>query len=377
MKLTNFPLHTLKEVPKDAEIISHQLMLRAGLIRRLASGLYTWLPLGMRVLRNIQKIIREEMNHSGAYEILMPMVQPAELWHESGRWGDYGSELARFNDRHDREFCLGPTHEEVITDIARNEISSYKQLPLIYYQIQTKFRDEIRPRFGVMRSREFLMKDAYSFHLNEESLLETYDIMRNAYVRILERLDLKFSIEKADPGAIGGSLSEEFHIIDDSGEIEVGHIFQLGTKYSKSMKASVTDETGKDCPMYMGCYGMGVTRLVAASIQQNNDSKGIIWPKKIAPFNIVIIPINMKKSFRVKEISEKLYETLIQSGYDVLFDDRDIRPGAQFVDADLIGVTHRVVVSDKELDKDMVEYKGRSSDKTRMIKIDKVLDYLF
>ncbi|MEE2684586.1 MAG: proline--tRNA ligase [Pseudomonadota bacterium] len=376
MRLSKFPLHTLKEVPKDAEIVSHQLMLRSGLIRRLASGLYTWLPLGMRILGKVQRVIREEMNNSGAHEILMPLVQPAELWHESGRWGDYGAELARFEDRHGREFCLGPTHEEIITDLARNEIKSYKQLPLIYYQIQTKFRDEIRPRFGVMRAREFLMKDAYSFHLNEDSLLETYEIMKDAYIRILERLDLRFSIEGADPGAIGGNLSEEFHIIDDSGEIEVGHIFQLGKKYSKAMKALVLDESGEQCEMFMGCYGMGVTRLVAASIQQNNDSRGIIWPEALTPFDVVIIPINLRKSYRVKEVAKRLYDTLKQSGYDVLLDDRDIRPGAQFADADLIGVSHRVVVSDKELDQDMIEYKNRSSDKVKMIKLDKLVDYL-
>jgi len=563
MRLTDFPLKTFKEVPAEAEVISHQLMLRAGLIRRLASGLYTWLPLGLRVLHKIEAIIREEMDRAGALELLMPMVQPAELWRESGRWKEYGPELLRLNDRHQREFCLGPTHEEVITDIARSELRSYRQLPVIYYQIQTKFRDEIRPRFGVMRAREFTMKDAYSFHLDEASLLEGYEKMRVAYERIFTRLQLEFRIVQADPGAIGGNRSEEFHVLAESGEdaiayceadgyaanvdtvaipavggprgeaktdlelvqtpavrtidalsaflnvepadclktlvvqgtdapavalllcghhelnrikaealesvarplrmlratevqaatgyepgflgpkeleipivadraaavlsdfvcganqtdyhfrgvnwgrdlpvpatadlrnavagdpspagggllavkrgIEVGHIFQLGTRYSDAMEATVLNKDGKACAMQMGCYGIGVTRIVAAAIEQNNDDHGIVWPEAIAPFDVVLVPINMDKSYRVKEAADSLYQELQDAGFDVLLDDRPHRPGVKFADADLIGIPHRLVIVEKAWDEGKIEYKARRATDAEMIPVETVTKFL-
>ena len=563
MRLTDLPLNTFKEVPADAEVISHQLMLRAGLIRRLASGLYSWLPLGMRVLHKVQRIIREEMDRAGALELLMPGVQPAELWRESGRWDQYGPLLLRLKDRHERAFCLGPTHEEVITDIARNELRSYRQLPVNYYQIQTKFRDEIRPRFGVMRAREFIMKDAYSFHLSEDSLVEGYQIMRQAYERIFTRLQLEFRIVLADPGEIGGNRSEEFHVLAESGEdaiaysetdgfaanvetvalplpkdrrpapgkdlervetpnvrtidelcaflhvtpkqclktllvqgaetpavalllrgdhelnslkaesmdavakpirmlraaevqaaagiqpgylgpevvempiyidqsaatmsdfvcganevdrhyvganwerdfplpqvadlrnavagdaspsggdpltiargIEVGHIFQLGKKYSDAMGATVLDADGKPCVMQMGCYGIGVTRVVAAAIEQNNDERGIIWPEAIAPFDVILIPINMDKSYRVKEATDKLYGRLKEAGFETLLDDRNQRPGVKFADADLVGIPHRLVVAEKALDQGAIEYKSRHSTDTEMLAAENVIDSL-
>jgi len=563
MRLTDLPLNTYKEVPADAEVLSHQLMLRAGLIRRLASGLYSWLPLGMRILHKVQRIVREEMDEAGALEVTMPVVQPAELWKESGRWDEYGPELLRIQDRHKREFCLGPTHEEVITDIARSELKSYRQLPVNYYQIQTKFRDEIRPRFGVMRAREFVMKDAYSFHLDEESLVEGYQTMRTAYDRIFSRLQLEFRIVQADPGAIGGNRSEEFHVLADSGEdaiaysetdgfaanvetvslppagdaapaptkdlervetpnvrtieqlceflkvapeqclktllvqgadtpavalllrgdhelnrlkaqaldqvakplrmlraaevqaatgmepgflgpvglelplyvdqaaaamsdfvcganetdhhclgvnwerdlslptvadlrnavsgdpspsgggplaiargIEVGHIFQLGKKYSDAMDATVLDTGGKPCAMQMGCYGIGVTRVVAAAIEQNNDDRGIIWPDAIAPFDVILIPINMDKSYRVKEATDELYGRLQDAGFETLVDDRNQRPGVKFADADLIGIPHRLVIAEKSWDQGEIEYKSRRSTDTEMLAIDGLIEFL-
>ena len=548
MYLSKFPITTLKETPADAEITSHRLMLRAGLIRRLASGLYTWLPLGVRVLRKVENIVREEMNKSDGLEVLMPTVQPAELWQESGRWEQYGPELLRFNDRHNREFCYGPTHEEIITDLARRELSSYKQLPVNYYQIQTKFRDEVRPRFGVMRSREFLMKDAYSFHIDQASLQQTYDVMYQTYTDIFTRLKLKFRAVMADSGSIGGSSSHEFHVLADSGEdalavsnesdyaaniekaetlpgsgarpaaseemktvdtpnqhsieevskflnvdasqclktllvagseensvvalvlrgdhelneikaehqpavasplcfaseaqvkavancdpgsigpvglkvtviadhaalqladfvcganqngkhltgvnwerdlplataadlrnvvdgdaspdgkgtlsivrgIEVGHIFQLGEKYSAAMNANVLDENGKSVTMTMGCYGIGVTRVVAAAIEQNHDDNGIIWPQSIAPFDVAIAPINFHKSDAVREAAIKLHDELTAAGLDVLLYDQNARLGVMLADLDLIGIPHRVVIGDRGLAEGVVEYKGRS-----------------
>ena len=552
MRVSQFLLATVKETPADAEIISHQLMLRAGMIRKLAAGLYNWLPMGLRVLRKVETIIREEMNSSGAQEVLMPVTQPAELWQESGRWEQYGSELLRMHDRHQREFCLGPTHEEVITDLVRREIQSYRQLPANYYQIQTKFRDEIRPRFGVMRAREFIMKDAYSFHVDETSLNETYQVMYDTYTRIFTRLGLKFRAVHADTGNIGGAVSHEFHVLAESGEdaiafsdgsdyaanvelaeaipaaanppapsatmeivetpsqhtiedvsrflhfepqqclktlivkghedilvalvlrgdhelntikaekldavstpltfateeeiraavgcgtgslgpveiglhviadrdaacvadfvcganeddkhltgvnwgrdveadiiadirnvvagdqspdgkgtlsiargIEVGHIFQLGKKYSEAMNATVLDENGKSTVMTMGCYGIGVTRVVAAAIEQNHDENGIIWPATIAPFHVAIIPMNMHKSDRLREACDKLYTDLTQAGIEVLFFDNKERPGVMFADMELIGIPHRIVVGDRGLDSGMLEYKGRRDiDKT-------------
>ncbi|MGB1648668.1 MAG: proline--tRNA ligase [Cycloclasticus sp.] len=564
MRTSDFPLNTVKETPADAEIISHQLMIRAGLVRKLAAGLYNWLPLGVRVLQKVQNIVREEMDKAGALEVLMPVVQPAELWQESGRWEQYGPELARLNDRHGREFCLGPTHEEIITELARNEIKSYKQLPLNYYQIQTKFRDEIRPRFGLMRSREFLMKDAYSFHMDETSLQETYDRMFQAYNNIFNRLGLNFRPVLADTGSIGGNASHEFHVLAESGEdeiafstdsqyaanvekaeavapsqtraepdqalekvatpqqktieeisqflnipasqclktllvkseddglialllrgdhqlneikaeklpgvqnpltlatdediqqaihcetgyigpinlniplivdrsaahmanfacganengqhylgvnwqrdvplperiedirqvvegdespdgqgtltiargIEVGHIFQLGTKYSEAMNACVLDENGKNTVMTMGCYGIGVTRVIAAAIEQNHDNKGITWPAALAPFEVALLPMNMHKSERLKAATEKLYLALKTAGVDVLFDDRKVRPGFMFSDMELIGIPHRIVLGDKGLDNGMVEYRARTETDNQDIPLDNIVDFI-
>jgi prolyl-tRNA synthetase len=563
MKTSQFPLNTVKETPADAEITSHRLMIRAGLIRKLAAGLYTWLPLGVRVLRKVEAIVREEMNQAGGLEVLMPVVQPAELWKESGRWELYGPELARLNDRHQREFCLGPTHEEIITDLARNEIRSYKQLPVNYYQIQTKFRDEIRPRFGVMRSREFIMKDAYSFHIDDACLQQTYDVMYQAYTRIFQRIGLEFRAVDADSGAIGGNVSHEFHVLADSGEdaiafstesdyaaniemaeavtlpqpkpdkldtmelvdtprkhsieevssylnvspdqilktllvkgiddsivalllrgdhslntvkaeklaqvtspltfstdeevvktagctpgsvgpieldivqvvdrsaaelhnfvcganqqgkhysgvnwnrdcpqpevadirtvqdgdpspddkgtltiargIEVGHIFQLGTKYSETMKAVVQNQAGQSQTMMMGCYGIGITRIVAAAIEQNHDKNGIIWPINLAPFRIALLPMNMHKSERLRKAVETLYRQMLDAGLDVLFDDRKVRAGFMFADMELIGIPHRVVLGDRGLDNQVVEYRGRTDSESREIPISEIIGFL-
>jgi prolyl-tRNA synthetase len=554
MRLSEYPLNTLKEVPAGAEIVSHQLMLRAGLVRQLAAGLYTWLPLGVRVLRKVEAIVREEMNRAGAQEVLMPMVQPAELWRESARWDAFGPELLRLKDRHQRDFCLGPTHEEVITDLARRELKSYRQLPVNWYQIQSKFRDEIRPRFGVMRAREFIMKDAYSFHLDEACLGRTYARMHQAYARVCGRLGLAFRAVEADTGSIGGSLSHEFHVLADSGEdaiafsdssdyaanvelapalppaeprpapgralervatpavrtiaelteflgvapaqclktlvvlgadggavalvirgdhelnavkaeklpgvaaplrmagpeavraatgcepgfvgpvglalkvyadhaalaaadfvcganeadahlagvnwgrdlpepeaadlrnvqpgdpspdgqgrlniargIEVGHIFQLGRKYSESMGALVLDADGQEQSMVMGCYGIGVTRLVAAAIEQNFDARGIVWPEPIAPFQVALVPMNMHKSDAVRAAAESLYQGLLAAGIEVLLDDRDVRPGVKFADIELLGIPHRVVIGDRGLAEGMLEYRARREEETEAL----------
>ncbi len=568
MRASQFLVATKKETPSDAEVISHQLMLRAGLIRKMASGLYNWLPLGLRVLRKVERIIRDEMDNAGAQEVLMPVVQPAELWQESQRWQQYGPELLRIQDRHQREFCLGPTHEEVITDLVRNEISSYKQLPANFYQIQTKFRDEVRPRFGVMRSREFIMKDAYSFHINQASLQETYDRMHQAYCNIFDRIGLGYRPVLADTGSIGGSASHEFHVLADSGEddiafstdssyaanvemaealapaasndaplaieevptpdhktidevaqllnvppsqtvktlvvngqsdndaepslialvlrgdhslneikaakldgvaepltfadeahiqqalgapvgslgpvgldipvivdraaaalsnfvcganqdgvhykntnwgrdaeatrvedirnvvvgdpspcgkgeleikrgIEVGHIFQLGTKYSEAMKATVLDENGKGQTMIMGCYGIGVTRIVAAAIEQNHDERGIIWPASIAPFHVALIPINMHKSEDVKTTCEALYDELSAAGIDVLYmDEPKARLGVMLADTELMGIPHRIVVGDRGLAEENIEYKGRRDSENQQIARDDILRFM-
>ncbi len=549
MRWSQYPVNTTKETPADADVVSQQLMLRAGLIRKLAAGLYTWMPLGLRALRKVENIVREEMDRAGALEVLMPGAIPSELWVESGRWDKFGPELLRFKDRHERDFCLGPTHEEVITDIARNELKSYRQLPANFYQVQMKFRDERRPRFGVMRAREFLMKDAYSFDISPEAMEKSYEAMKKAYTAIFTRLQLKFRSVVADTGAIGGSASEEFHVLADSGEdaiafsdgdsyaanlemavamppstprvaptaamrevatpnaktidevskflelpasrqvktlvvdgaeggvvmllvrgdhelnavkaqklpgvlnplrmsstdsimkatgaepgslgpvgfkgpvfadhsvialsdfvcgankngahftgvnwgrdvpepkavdirnvvpgdpsptgqgklgiargIEVGHIFALGQKYSEAMGASVLDPSGKQATMYMGCYGIGVTRVVAAAIEQNHDARGIIWPDAIAPFQVVVVPINAPKSPRVRETAERLYNELIAAGVDALLDDRDERPGVKFADSELIGIPHRVVVGDRGLEKGQLEYRHRRAE---------------
>ncbi len=562
MRYSEFGLTTLKEVPAEAEIVSHQLMLRAGLIRRLASGLFTWMPLGLRVLRRVERVVREEMDRAGALELLMPAVQPAELWQESGRWDEYGPLLLRMRDRGDREYCFGPTHEEVITDIARRELRSYKQLPVNFYQVQTKFRDEIRPRFGVMRAREFIMKDAYSFDLDEDGMRVAYRKMHDAYTAIFERLGLRFRVVDADSGEIGGSRSQEFHVLADSGEdaiaycdadqyasnietaatevpsgkrpaasqdmkkvetpgartiealskfigitaedtlktlivegveqpvalvlrgdhelnavkaqkipgvaspltmadvgtvrqvtgcepgyagpigldipvyydhatavmadfvvganeadmhytgvnfgrdieepetvdlrnvvegdptpggtgtlsiargIEVGHIFQLGSKYSSAMGASVLDSDGKERTLEMGCYGIGVTRIVGAAIEQNHDERGIIWPEPLTPFNAVLVPINMHRSETVREAAEALYAELTALGLEVLLDDRDARPGVKFADAELIGIPHRLVLSERNLANGDYEYRHRRDSESRNLNRDEALKLL-
>ena len=568
MRASQYLIATKKESPADAEVISHQLMLRAGMIRKVASGLYSWLPLGLRVFRKVENIVRQEMDKAGAMELLMPVVQPADLWEESGRWGQFGPELLRIRDRHDREFCLGPTHEEVITHLVRNEISSYKQLPANFYQIQTKFRDERRPRFGVMRTREFCMKDAYSFHSSEQSLQKTYDVMYQTYSNIFARTGLVFRAVIADTGSIGGSHSHEFHVLADSGEdaivfssesdfaaniekaealpcnqpktsacaqkqevstpnthsiedvckllsvdaaqtvktlivstednegnqalkalivrgdhelnevkaqkilgldteltfasekqildqlncpvgslgpvdlniplivdhsaanlvdfvcganrdgyhltgvnwgvdctietqadirnvvagdpspdgkgvleikrgIEVGHIFQLGTKYSEAMKATILNEQGKEQAMTMGCYGIGVSRIVAAAIEQNHDENGIIWPAAIAPFQIAVVPINMHKSDRVRQVCEDLYSELSAAGYDVLFmDEQKARLGSMLADIELIGIPHRLVIGDRGLDEGKVEYRDRTQSDNQHIEVDQLMSFI-
>lgn len=565
MRTSQYLLPTLKESPADAKIISHQLMLRSGMIRKLASGLYSWLPLGLRVLRKAEAIVREEMNRCGGQELLMPAVQPAELWEESGRWQQYGPELLRITDRHNRDFCIGPTHEEVITDLVRYELKSYKQLPAIFYQVQTKFRDEIRPRFGIMRSREFIMKDAYSFHSSEQCLQTTYEKMYACYTRIFTRMGLEFRAVHADTGSIGGNASHEFHVLADAGEdaiafssdsdyaanvelaeaiciskrqaptqeknvvdtpqqhsieevtqflnvapsqtlktllvkaseqidtdvvalvlrgdhelneikaeklsavatpltfasdeeikaaagcdagsigpvglsvptfvdcsaaecsdficganinnqhltgvnwardvepgsivdirnvldgdpspdgqgvlsikrgIEVGHIFQLGKKYSQAMNANVLDTNGKTEVMSMGCYGIGISRVVAAAIEQNHDDNGIIWPEALAPFKIGIVPMNMHKSERVRETADKLYSDLEAAGIEVLFDDRKERPGVMFANMELIGIPYRIVIGERSLDKGVFEFKGRTDSEAIEVSIDEIVDYV-
>ena len=563
MRWSRYPINTVKETPAEAEVVSHQLMLRAGLIRRLAAGIYTWTPLGLRALRKVENIVREEMDRAGALEVLMPAVQPAELWQESGRWEQYGPELLRLKDRHARDFVIGPTHEEVITDLARRELKSYRQLPVNFYQIQIKFRDEIRPRFGVMRGREFIMKDAYSFHVDQASLAEGYEQMRQAYTAMFTRMGLKFRAVKADTGSIGGTASEEFQVLADSGEdaiafsdgddfaanlelapavapttarpapsqpmtelstpgqrtiadlaaflkisatqttklllvdgtdggvvaiilrgdhelnavkaqklpgvasplrmatpesvqratgcepgylgpigltcpvyadhsalvladfvcgankkdvhltgvnwvrdlplpqaadlrnvvdgdpsptgrgklaivrgIEVGHIFQLGRKYSESMNATVLDESGKSVTMFMGCYGIGVTRIVAAAIEQNHDAAGIIWPEPIAPFQVAIVPINAPKSPRVRELADQLYAQFTAAGIDVLLDDRDARPGVKFADVELIGIPHRIVIGERGIDAGKLEYRHRRAADNEEMPLDGAMAFI-
>ena len=396
---------TLKDSPQDAEVISHQLMLRAGMIRKVSSGIYTWLPLGLKVLRKIENIVRDEMDQSGAQEVLMPMVHPKELWEETKRWEKMGPELLRFKDRHDRDFCLGPTHEEVITDLVRNNVKSYKELPLNIYQIQTKFRDEIRPRYGVMRGREFLMKDSYSFNIDEASLQETYLLMRNTYKKILERIGLEYKIVKADSGAIGGDASEEFHVLAENGEdtiaisdasefaintellldegqdistlegkpspdgngvieikkgIEVGHIFQLGKIYTELMKVNVLNQEGRAVDLFMGCYGIGVSRLVAAAIEQNNDEKGILWPESIAPYEVNIVAIGYTKEPKIAEAANNLSEQLQAMGYEVIVDDRKDGYGTKMKDAELIGIPVNIIIGNKFLESGEVELKHRN-----------------
>jgi prolyl-tRNA synthetase len=407
MLFSKLLLPTLKDAPQEAEVISHKLMLRAGMVRKVASGIYTWLPLGLKVLRKIENIVREEMDNSGAQEVLMPMVQPKELWNETNRWEKMGPELLRIQDRHERDFCLGPTHEEVITDLIRNNVKSYKELPLNIYQIQTKFRDEVRPRYGVMRGREFLMKDSYSFNIDEACLEETYLAMRNTYKKVLERIGLEYKIVSADSGAIGGDASEEFHVLAETGEdtiavsssseyaintelllkegddisylegkpspdgkgiieikkgIEVGHIFQLGKVYAEDMKANVLNNEGKASTLYMGCYGIGVSRLVAATIEQNNDEKGIIWPQSVAPFDINIIAIGFQKDEKIAKASNSLYKELTNMGYDVLLDDRKDGYGTKIKDSELIGIPLNIIIGKQFIEKEEIEFRTRTGD---------------
>jgi prolyl-tRNA synthetase len=404
MKMTALLAPTLRDDPSEAEVISHKLMLRGGYIRKLAAGIYSYLPLGWKVLRNIEEIIRREMNAAGAQEVLLPAVQPAELWKQTGRWEVYGKELLRMKDRHERDFCLGPTHEEVITDLVRNNVSSYKELPLMLYQIQTKFRDEIRPRFGLMRGREFIMKDCYSFDRDAEGLKKSYEKMAAAYRRIFDSCGLKYRVVDADPGAIGGGFSQEYMVTAQTGEdeilycshcqyavskelskietdnscprcsdgvlklergIEVGHIFQLGDKYSASMGAEFLDETGARRPFVMGCYGIGVGRTAAAAIEQNHDLNGIIWPIQIAPFHLALVPVNISDPLQSKTALE-MYEELSALGLEVLLDDRDERAGVKFKDIDLLGIPVKVVLG-KTLADGKVELSVRATgEKTLM-----------
>ena len=410
MQLSKYPLITYKETPVDAELTSHQLMLRAGLIKKLASGLFSWMPIGLKVLRKIEHIVREEMDRSGAYEVSMPAIQPADLWQETGRWEAYGNLLLKMEDRQGRLFCFGPTHEEVITDIVRNELKTYRQMPVNFYQIQTKFRDEIRPRFGVMRAREFLMKDAYSFHLDQPSLDLEYENMGATYNTIFTRLGLDFRKVRADSGEIGGSLSHEYHVLADSGEdeigycdeedyaanvemiegntapnggklsftrgIEVGHIFQLGDKYSKSMNCTVLNDKGDSIYPLMGCYGIGISRIMASSIEQNHDESGIIWPEPLAPFQIIIVALSKNTEDTTLTKSRKIYHQLKESGYEVLLDDRNERAGVKFADADLLGIPKRLIVSERGLDNQTIELNFRDEKNKSDVPFEQLVDYL-
>ena len=413
MKASQLILGTQRENPSDAEIVSHKLMIRAGLIRQVSSGIYNWLPIGKKVLQKVENIIREEMNFAGAQEILMPMVQPATLWEDSGRIDQYGQELLVFLDRHENKFCLGPTHEEIITDLCKNLLTSYKQLPVTLYQIQTKFRDEIRPRFGVMRSREFIMKDAYSFDLDKESLGKSYLIMKEAYTKIFNKIGLDYRVVKADSGAIGGSESEEFHVLAESGEdllafsdkseyainaelltelqegqdpfslegkpspdgkgilklkrgIEVGHIFKLGKKYSEVLNLRIP---GEDHDIYpeMGCYGIGASRIVAAAIEQNHDEKGIVWPSALAPYQVALVEVNTKDKKEIKDKCLEIYQLFKENDIEVLWDDRDKRPGVKFSDMEVIGIPATVIIGERTLETGEIEFKKRQDEKPELV----------
>ena len=415
MYFSKFFVPTSKQEPSDAELASHKLMLKTGMIKKTAAGIYNWLPLGLRVLKKVENIVRDSMNTFGAQEILMPMVQPAELWKESERHDEYGKELLKFQDRSERDFVLGPTHEEIVCEIFRSYPISYKQLPINLYQIQTKFRDEIRPRFGVMRSREFLMKDAYSFDIDERGLVESYENMKKAYIHAFDKVGLDYRIVKADAGVIGGDVSEEFHIIADSGEdliaisdssnfaanvevleykedpielngkdspdgigklqvkrgIEVGHIFQLGKKYSEKMKVTLKNEKGKDQDLYMGCYGIGVSRIVAASIEQNHDDRGIIWPHSIAPFHLNIICLDPNRK-EILDECENIYRILKKSDHDILLDDRDIRVGVKFAENEMLGIPYSIVIGPNNFNKSKFEFNIRADDKKLELSIDEI-----
>ena len=413
MKASQLILGTQRENPSDAEIVSHKLMIRAGLIRQVSSGIYNWLPTGKKVLQKVENIIREEMNFAGAQEILMPMVQPATLWEDSGRIDQYGQELLVFLDRHENKFCLGPTHEEIITDLCKNLLTSYKQLPVTLYQIQTKFRDEIRPRFGVMRSREFIMKDAYSFDLDKESLGKSYLIMKEAYTKIFNKIGLDYRVVKADSGAIGGSESEEFHVLAESGEdllafsdkseyainaelltelqegqdpfslegkpspdgkgilklkrgVEVGHIFKLGKKYSEVLNLRIP---GEDHDIYpeMGCYGIGASRIVAAAIEQNHDEKGIVWPSALAPYQVALVEVNTKDKKEIKDKCLEIYQLFKENDIEVLWDDRDKRPGVKFSDMEVIGIPATIIIGERTLETGEIEFKKRQDEKPELV----------
>ncbi len=408
MRYSQSLIATRRDAPADAEVISHQLMVRAGMVQKVASGIYNYLPLGFRVIRKVEQIIREEMLAAGAVELLMPMVQPASLWEETERWQAYGKELLRLQDRKDNDFCLGPTHEEVITDIVRQNIKSYRQLPVNLYQIQTKFRDEIRPRFGLMRGREFIMKDCYSFDRNQDESLKTYWKMYEAYRKIFERCGLEFRPVEAATGNIGGTLSHEFHVLAETGEdeifscpncdyaassekvpdskqcpkcevdlqsfrgIEVGHVFYLGDKYSKAMKAVFLDEKGKEQAMVMGCYGIGVGRTAAAAIEQNHDEHGIQWPRAIAPYEVALLSLKQQDDAEVARAAEDLYGRLQEQGVDVIWDDRVESPGVKFKDADLIGFPFQIVVGARGLKSGQVELKNRRTGKKDDIPLEQI-----
>jgi len=369
MRWSKYFIPTLKEAPKEAESVSHKFMLRGGFIDKVASGVYTYLPLGYRVLKKVENIVREEMNNSGCFEILMPSLQPSSLWKESGRYEKMGKDMIMFKDRHKREMIFGPTHEEVITDLVRKYVRSWKQLPLLLYQIQTKFRDEIRPRFGVIRAREFLMKDAYSFDIDEKGLDESYQKMKQAYIKIFSRCGLKTTIQTADSGVIGGKFSEEFIAEGDLSELEVGHIFKLGTEYSNSMKAKFIDKEGKEKPMVMGCYGIGVSRIVAAVIEGSYDEKGIIWPISVAPFQVIVIPV-VEKS-HVKEAAEKIYNNLLNEKIEVLIDDRNETAGVKFAEAELIGIPIIIVVG-KKVKEGKIEVRKRKEKEYKEVNVENV-----
>ncbi|OGP08736.1 MAG: proline--tRNA ligase [Deltaproteobacteria bacterium GWA2_45_12] len=413
MLVSKLLMPTLRDNPADAEVVSHKLMMRAGFIRKVAAGIYNYLPLGFKVIQNIERIIREEMNAVGAQELLMPMVLPAELWQDSGRWDVYGKELLRLKDRHENNFCLGPTHEEVITDIARKELRSYRQLPTSLYQIQTKFRDEVRPRFGLMRGREFIMKDCYSFDRDEEASQKTYKVYYDAYTKIFSRCGLTYRAVEAVTGNIGGTLSHEFQVLAESGEdaivgcsgcdyaaniekaeckdnetctrcgkgtmkayrgIEVGQVFYLGTKYSKTMKAFYLDEHGKEQLCVMGCYGIGVGRTAAAAIEQNHDDKGMIWPVALAPYKVAIISLGVEG--RVVEVAQKFYKELGSQNMDVLWDDRDERAGVKFNDMDLIGIPFQLTIGNRGLEKNEVEIKNRKTGQKELVQLDQAISLL-
>lgn len=366
---------TLKEFPRDTEAISHKLMIKAGLIKMLTSGVYLYLPLGLEVLNNIENIIRQEMNACGAQEVYLSCLQPRDLWLKSGRDSEMQDVMIKFTDRKNRELCLGPTHEEVITDLVKSYVNSYKQLPLVLYQIQTKFRDEVRPRFGLVRSCEFIMKDAYSFDVDNAGLEKNYKLMYDAYLKIFSRCGLKVEIVQADPGVMGGSLSHEFLVPASSGEdevggkpaIEIGHIFQLGTKYSQAFGANFLDNNSKLHPIIMGCYGIGVSRLISAIIEQNYDDKGIIWPKEISPYKLLILPINFEDK-EIQRLSLEAYDNLKNNGVSVLLDDRKEAAGVKFNDADLIGIPVNIVIGKKSIDSGAVEIKFRKDNKKIEVK---------